>query len=56
MFILLIVNWVKCMVDVLVDKFLLWVLCEDFDLCGMKFGCGVGLCGVCMVIFDGDVV
>jgi isoquinoline 1-oxidoreductase subunit alpha len=32
---------------------LLWILREDLKLTGTKFGCGVGLCGACMVHIDG---
>ena len=32
---------------------LLWVIREDLKLSGTKFGCGVGLCGACMVHIDG---
>ena len=38
------------------DKFLLWVLREDLELTGSKFGCGKGLCGSCSVIVDGNPV
>jgi hypothetical protein len=36
-------------VDVDADTPLLWVLRDDLDLKGTKFGCGVGLCGACTV-------
>lgn len=32
---------------------LLWVLRDEFDLKGTKYGCGVGLCGACTVHIDG---
>jgi isoquinoline 1-oxidoreductase alpha subunit len=35
------------------SKPLLWVLREDLDLVGTKFGCGMALCGCCTVHLDG---
>lgn len=32
---------------------LLWIIREEIKLTGMKFGCGAGLCGACMVHVDG---
>jgi isoquinoline 1-oxidoreductase alpha subunit len=40
-------------VDVPGETPLLWVLREQLKLTGTKFGCGVGLCGSCMVHIDG---
>jgi isoquinoline 1-oxidoreductase alpha subunit len=36
------------------DESLLNVLREHLGLVGTKFGCGVGLCGACTVLVDGE--
>jgi isoquinoline 1-oxidoreductase alpha subunit len=43
-------------VDVDSDTPLLWVLRDAVNLKGTKYGCGVGLCGVCSVHLDGKLV
>jgi isoquinoline 1-oxidoreductase alpha subunit len=35
------------------DRPLLWVLREDEDLTGTKYGCGVAACGACTVLMNG---
>ena len=35
---------------------LLWVLRDELDLKGTKFGCGMGLCGACTVHLNGKPV
>ncbi|MEE8147219.1 MAG: (2Fe-2S)-binding protein [Longimicrobiales bacterium] len=35
---------------------LLWVLRESLGLTGTKFGCGIGECGACTVLFNGQPV
>lgn len=43
-------------VDVEADTPLLWVLRDELQLTGTKFGCGLGLCGACTVLLNGKTV
>ncbi|HET7706228.1 MAG TPA: (2Fe-2S)-binding protein [Thermoanaerobaculia bacterium] len=38
------------------DTPLLWVLRDELALTGTKFGCGMGLCGACTVIANGEAI
>lgn len=38
------------------DTPLLWVLRDEFDLTGTKYGCGIAQCGACSVHVDGQSV
>jgi isoquinoline 1-oxidoreductase alpha subunit len=43
-------------VDATPETPLLWVLRDALSLTGTKFGCGVGSCGSCTVLLDGEPV
>ena len=43
-------------VDVDPDTPLLWVLRDELDLVGTKYGCGVAQCGACVVHLNGEAV
>ena len=43
-------------VDVEPDTPLLWVLREQLNLTGTKYGCGIGACGACTVLFEGQAM
>jgi isoquinoline 1-oxidoreductase alpha subunit len=48
------VNQVEYTVDVDDDTPLLWVLRDTLELTGTKYSCGIGLCGTCTVLIDGE--
>jgi isoquinoline 1-oxidoreductase alpha subunit len=50
------VNDVVTSVDVPPDMPLLWVLRDILNLKGAKFGCGIGRCGACTVLLDGQAI
>lgn len=50
------VNGEKKQVDVSADTPLLWVLRENLDLVGTKYGCGVAMCGACTVHLNGQAI
>ena len=52
----LVINGTNHQVDVDDDTPLLWILREALGLTGTKFGCGVGVCGSCTVLENGEAV
>jgi isoquinoline 1-oxidoreductase alpha subunit len=47
------INQKKQVVDADADTPLLWVLRDNLNLTGTKYGCGEGICGSCVVHLDG---
>jgi len=52
----LIVNGARKIVDVEPNELLINVLREKLGLTGTKYGCGIGECGACTVMVDGEPV
>ena len=43
-------------VEAMSDTPLLWVLRDNLEMTGTKFGCGKALCGACTVHMDGNAI
>ncbi len=52
----LLVNNIQYAVDVEPDTPLLWVLRDSIGLTGTKYGCGIGQCGACTVVMNGQAM
>ena len=50
------INGVQTTLDVEEDTPLLWVIRENLNLNGTKFGCGMSMCGACTVHADGKAI
>ncbi|MEI6460074.1 MAG: (2Fe-2S)-binding protein [Pseudomonadota bacterium] len=50
------VNGKEHQVDVDADTPLLWVLRDELKLTGSKFSCGIGVCGACTVLMNGQPI
>ncbi|MFC3810459.1 (2Fe-2S)-binding protein [Lacihabitans lacunae] len=47
------INGTSRSVDVSDDTPLLWVLRDELNMCGTKYGCGIAQCGACTVHLNG---
>jgi isoquinoline 1-oxidoreductase alpha subunit len=50
------INGKATKVDAAPDTPLLWVLRDELQMTGTKFGCGMALCGACTVHMDGEPI
>jgi isoquinoline 1-oxidoreductase alpha subunit len=50
------INGKNTKVDVAADTPLLWVLRDNLQLVGTKYGCGIAQCGACTVHLNGNAV
>ncbi len=50
------INSKKYSVDVLPDTPLLWVLRDELNLVGTKYGCGIAQCGACTILFNENAI
>lgn len=50
------INGISFQVDAEPDTPMLWVLRDNLNLMGTKYGCGIGQCGACTVHLDGAAV
>ncbi|MEQ8711528.1 MAG: (2Fe-2S)-binding protein [Cyclobacteriaceae bacterium] len=50
------INGENKQVDVAPDTPMLWVLRDDLDMVGTKYGCGVAMCGACTIHLDGNAM
>jgi isoquinoline 1-oxidoreductase alpha subunit len=47
-------NGIEREVDAAPETPLLWVIRDHLGLTGTKYGCGIGQCGTCTVLLDGE--
>ena len=50
------INGQEHKLDLSPDTPLLWALRDQLNMVGTKYGCGIGLCGSCTVLIDGEPV
>ena len=52
----LLINGSEILIDVEPEMPLLWALRDLAGIKGPKFGCGIGACGACTVLLDGEPI
>ena len=52
----LLVNGINHEVNVPEEMPILWVLRDYLQFTGTKYGCGLGVCGTCSILVDGDPI
>lgn len=50
------VNGHEYQLDIEPDMPLLWALRNEIGLTGTKYGCGIGQCGACTILLEGEAV
>jgi isoquinoline 1-oxidoreductase alpha subunit len=48
------INGKSVSIDAAPDTPLLWILRDELNLTGTKYGCGIAQCGACTVLLDGQ--
>jgi isoquinoline 1-oxidoreductase alpha subunit len=49
------INGIAYAIDADDDTPLLWAIRDEVGLTGTKFGCGIGVCGACSVLLEGEL-
>ncbi len=50
------VNGIPQQIEADEDTPMLWVLRDNLDMVGTKFGCGIGQCGACTIHLNGNAI
>ncbi|MDR3495027.1 MAG: 2Fe-2S iron-sulfur cluster-binding protein, partial [Ancalomicrobiaceae bacterium] len=50
------INGITHQVEAEADTPLLWVIRDELEMTGTKYGCGLAQCGACTVLIDGEAI